>query len=149
MQKALQRSRLAAAPSRSVTLPFKLGSLPCIPCLQIAHWQFSCQLHGPLQAASNLCCQAGRAYAGLQGEPRAYERCSAQVDILITACTSLAMLPSMSALVANHFKMREDLQSYSLGGQGCTSGVLAVELARHLLKVLLHPGLQYHGCMQP
>ena len=63
----------------------------------------------------------------------------AQVDILITTSNTVAMLPSMSAMIANHFRMRPDVQSYSLGGMGCASGVLCLELAQQLLKVCQSP----------
>jgi len=36
--------------------------------------------------------------------------------------------------VANYFGMRSDVLHYSLAGQGCTSGIIEVELAQHLLK---------------
>ena len=58
----------------------------------------------------------------------------AQVDIVITACT-FTPVPSLSAMVASYFEMRSDVLHYSLGGQGCTSGIIEVELAAHLLRV--------------
>lgn len=63
------------------------------------------------------------------------DMCS-QVDILIAATDTYVPVPSMSAMVANRFKMRGDLRNYSLGGQGCSSGIIAVELAQQLLKVM-------------
>ena len=56
-----------------------------------------------------------------------------QVDIVITACT-FTPVPSLSAMVASYFEMRSDVLHYSLGGQGCTSGIIEVELAAHLLR---------------
>ncbi len=53
---------------------------------------------------------------------------------MITACT-FTPVPSLSAMVASYFEMRSDVLHYSLGGQGCTSGIIEVELAQHLLKV--------------
>ena len=61
-------------------------------------------------------------------------RITAQVDIVITACT-FTPVPSLSAMVASYFGMRSDVLHYSLGGQGCTSGIIEVELAAHLLRV--------------
>jgi predicted naringenin-chalcone synthase len=57
-----------------------------------------------------------------------------QIDIIITA-GDWVPLPSMSAMIANHFKMRSNVRNYSLGGQGCACGVITVELAAQLLKV--------------
>lgn len=53
---------------------------------------------------------------------------------MITACT-FTPVPSLSAMVASYFEMRSDVLHYSLGGQGCTSGIIEVELAAHLLRV--------------
>lgn len=56
-----------------------------------------------------------------------------QVDFLLTATNMIVPVPSVSAMIANRFRMREDLRSYSLGGQGCSSGVLVMGLAQSLL----------------
>ncbi|CAL8470884.1 g10426 [Coccomyxa elongata] len=57
-----------------------------------------------------------------------------EVDILITATDSYVPVPSMSAMIANRFKMRSDVRTYSLAGHTCTSGIIVVELAQQLLK---------------
>lgn len=41
----------------------------------------------------------------------------------------------MLAQVVNKFKMRSDIQSYHLGGMGCATGVLAINLVNDLLVV--------------
>jgi 3-ketoacyl-CoA synthase len=41
----------------------------------------------------------------------------------------------MAAMVVNHFKMRPDIQSYHLGGMGCSNGVVAINLIEDMLKV--------------
>ncbi|CAI5457518.1 unnamed protein product [Closterium sp. Yama58-4] len=56
------------------------------------------------------------------------------VSILIVNCTIFCPTPSLSALVVNHYKMREDIQSYNLGGMGCSASVSAVKLAGDLLQ---------------
>eukprot|EP00983_Pelagomonas_calceolata_P061757 1146966-Pelagomonas_calceolata.AAC.8 len=38
-------------------------------------------------------------------------------------------------MIVNHFGMRQDIQSYSLGGMGCGTGVLGINLIADLLKV--------------
>lgn len=38
-------------------------------------------------------------------------------------------------MIAHRFKMRSDVQSYSLAGQGCAFGIITIELATQLLKV--------------
>lgn len=38
-------------------------------------------------------------------------------------------------MLVNHFKLRQDVQSYHLGGMGCGNGVMALSLIRDLLQV--------------
>jgi hypothetical protein len=38
-------------------------------------------------------------------------------------------------MIINHFRMRSDVDSYNLGGMGCSAGVIAVGLAQKLLRV--------------
>ena len=58
-----------------------------------------------------------------------------QVDFLISACSSVVLMPSLAAMVAHRFGMRRDTVSYALGGMACSSGVIAVDLARRLMQV--------------
>ncbi len=57
------------------------------------------------------------------------------VDILVVNCSLFNPTPSLSAMVVNKYKMREDVQSYNLSGMGCSAGVIAVHLAKDLLNV--------------
>eukprot|EP01006_Ploeotia_vitrea_P045854 TRINITY_DN66973_c6_g3_i1.p1 TRINITY_DN66973_c6_g3~~TRINITY_DN66973_c6_g3_i1.p1 ORF type:complete len:953 (+),score=542.04 TRINITY_DN66973_c6_g3_i1:83-2860(+) len=59
------------------------------------------------------------------------------VDILVVNCSLFNPTPSLTAMVVNKYKMREDIQSYNLSGMGCSAGVIAVHLAKDLLRV--HP----------
>ncbi len=59
---------------------------------------------------------------------------AAQVDILVSACSSVVLTPSLAAMVANRFGLRPDAATYALGGHGCTGGVLAIDLARRLMQ---------------
>lgn len=43
-------------------------------------------------------------------------------------------------MIVNHFNMRTDVQSYHLGGMGCSNGVVAVNLIKDLLKVSVCAG---------
>ncbi|KAK8543477.1 hypothetical protein V6N13_076286 [Hibiscus sabdariffa] len=40
-------------------------------------------------------------------------------------------------MVINHYKLRGNIQSYNLGGMGCSAGLISIDLAKHLLQV--HP----------
>jgi 3-ketoacyl-CoA synthase len=46
--------------------------------------------------------------------------------------------PSLSAMVMNRFKLGPGTQNFSLGGMGCSAGVIALDLAKQLLEH--HPG---------
>ena len=38
-------------------------------------------------------------------------------------------------MLVNHFKMRNDIQAYHLGGMGCANGVIGLNMVSDLLKV--------------
>ena len=59
-----------------------------------------------------------------------------QIGIVIVSCSCFQPTPSMAAMVVNRFKMNEDVLTYSLGGMGCSSSLICVDMAKHLLKVL-------------
>ena len=58
-----------------------------------------------------------------------------EIGVLVVNCSTFCPIPSMSAMVVNHFKLREDTETYNLGGMGCSAGVIAISMARDLLKV--------------
>uniref|UniRef100_M4EUY8 3-ketoacyl-CoA synthase n=1 Tax=Brassica campestris TaxID=3711 RepID=M4EUY8_BRACM len=58
----------------------------------------------------------------------------AEVGILIVNCSLFNPTPSLSAMIVNHYKMREDIKSYNLGGMGCSAGLISIDLANNLLK---------------
>ncbi|KAL0783764.1 hypothetical protein Bca101_000009 [Brassica carinata] len=58
----------------------------------------------------------------------------AEIGILIVNCSLFNPTPSLSAMIVNHYKMREDIKSYNLGGMGCSAGLISVDLANNLLK---------------
>ncbi|XP_028760052.1 3-ketoacyl-CoA synthase 15-like [Neltuma alba] len=60
------------------------------------------------------------------------------IRILVVNCGILNTTPSLSSMVINHFKLRHDIQSFNLGGMGCSAGIIAVDLARDLLDA--YPG---------
>ncbi|GJP47952.1 hypothetical protein CLOM_g7120 [Closterium sp. NIES-68] len=58
------------------------------------------------------------------------------VGILVVNCSVFCPTPSLSAMVVNKYGMRNDIQSYNLGGMGCSAGLIAIKLARDLLQVI-------------
>jgi 3-ketoacyl-CoA synthase len=59
-----------------------------------------------------------------------------QVGVVVTNCSLFNPTPSLSATVMNHFKMPSNVLNYSLGGMGCSAGVIAVDLARQMLQLV-------------
>jgi len=58
-----------------------------------------------------------------------------EIDILVTNCSIYCPTPSLASMLVNTFKMRQDIQSYHLGGMGCGNGVMALGLIKDLLQV--------------
>lgn len=63
------------------------------------------------------------------------------IGVLIVNCSLYNPTPSLSAMIVNHYKLRGNVISYSLGGMGCSAGLISVDLAKQLLQVYIH-GLQ-------
>ena len=57
------------------------------------------------------------------------------ISVLVVNCSLFCPTPSLSAMIVNKYKMRPDVQSYSLGGMGCSAGLISIKLARDLLQV--------------
>eukprot|EP00884_Botryococcus_braunii_P019219 jgi/Botrbrau1/5981/Bobra.104_1s0012.1 len=61
-----------------------------------------------------------------------------EVDFIITTNTTLNPVPSLAAMIANRFSMRDDVQTYSMTSQACASGLACLELAKDFCKA--NPG---------
>ncbi|GLJ43760.1 hypothetical protein SUGI_0911010 [Cryptomeria japonica] len=57
------------------------------------------------------------------------------IDILIVTVSTFTAAPSHASVVANHYKMKENVKTFNLSGMGCSAGVLAVNMAKDLLLV--------------
>ncbi|KAK6945041.1 FAE1/Type III polyketide synthase-like protein [Dillenia turbinata] len=57
------------------------------------------------------------------------------IGILIVNCSLFNPTPSLSAMIINHYKLRGNIQSYNLGGMGCSAGLISIALAKDLLRV--------------
>ncbi|ELP86276.1 3-ketoacyl-CoA synthase, putative [Entamoeba invadens IP1] len=55
------------------------------------------------------------------------------VDCVITNCSLFCPTPSMSAMIMNHYKMRDTCKNFSLGGMGCSAGLISIDLAKDFL----------------
>ena len=61
-----------------------------------------------------------------------------QIDGLIVNCTAFNPTPSLSAAVVNHFKFKSSIRTFNLSGMGCAASVIAVDMAREMLKACTH-----------
>lgn len=59
------------------------------------------------------------------------------IGILVVNCSLFNPTPSLSAMVVNRYKLRGNILSYSLGGMGCSAGLISVDLAKRLLQVFV------------
>ncbi|CAD7958641.1 unnamed protein product [Amoebophrya sp. A120] len=56
------------------------------------------------------------------------------IDFLVVNCSLFCPTPSICAMIANKFKMKEDINSFNLGGMGCSAGVISIDLAKQLIQ---------------
>ncbi|CAL5063297.1 unnamed protein product [Urochloa decumbens] len=59
------------------------------------------------------------------------------VGALVVNCSGFCPAPSLAAIIAARYRMREDVKSFNLSGMGCAAGVIGVDVARRVL--LAHP----------
>ncbi|XP_059663772.1 3-ketoacyl-CoA synthase 20-like [Cornus florida] len=57
------------------------------------------------------------------------------VGILVVNCCIFNVVPSLSSMVVNRYKLRDNILSFNLAGMGCTAGLIAITLAKQLLQV--------------
>ncbi|KAI5055785.1 hypothetical protein GOP47_0029306 [Adiantum capillus-veneris] len=57
------------------------------------------------------------------------------IGILVVNCSLFNPTPSLSAIIVNKYRLRGNIQSYNLGGMGCSAGVISIDLAKDLLQV--------------
>ncbi|KAJ4725898.1 3-ketoacyl-CoA synthase [Melia azedarach] len=57
-----------------------------------------------------------------------------QIDVLVVNVSMLAAVPSLSARIINHYKMREDIKVYNLTGMGCSASLISVDIVRNIFK---------------
>ncbi|XP_071935438.1 3-ketoacyl-CoA synthase 4-like [Coffea arabica] len=57
------------------------------------------------------------------------------IGILVVNCSLFNPTPSLSAMIVNKYGLRGNIQSFNLGGMGCSAGVIAIDLAKDMLQV--------------
>lgn len=56
------------------------------------------------------------------------------IDVVVTNCTVFCPSPSITAMIINKFGLRNDVKSVHISGMGCSAAVLALSLAKDILK---------------
>ncbi|XP_073136896.1 3-ketoacyl-CoA synthase 11-like [Henckelia pumila] len=57
----------------------------------------------------------------------------AEIGVVIVNISAFNPVPFLSAMIVNRYKLKEDVLTYSLGGMGCSAGIITVDLAKRLL----------------
>ncbi|CAO2816000.1 unnamed protein product [Amaranthus hypochondriacus] len=115
-RKILERSGLG----EDTYLPEAVLRVPPNPCMAEARKEAEMVMFGALDEL----------FAKTNVKPK-------DIGILIVNCSLFNPTPSLSAMIVNHYKLRGNIISYNLGGMGCSAGLIAIDLAKHLLQV--HP----------
>nr|XP_043620229.1 3-ketoacyl-CoA synthase 20-like [Erigeron canadensis] len=61
-------------------------------------------------------------------------RCE-DIGILVVNCCIYNTMPSLSGMIVNRYRLRDNTITYNLSGMGCSAGLLAIGLAKQLLQV--------------
>ncbi|KAK6933259.1 3-Oxoacyl-[acyl-carrier-protein (ACP)] synthase III, C-terminal [Dillenia turbinata] len=57
------------------------------------------------------------------------------IDILVVNVSMLATVPSLSARIVNHYKMRADIKTFNLSGMGCSASLISIDLVQSIFKL--------------
>lgn len=112
--KILERSGLG----EETYVPEAMHSIPPRPSMATAREEAEQVMYGALD---NL-------FANTGVKPK-------DIGILVVNCSLFNPTPSLSAMIVNKYKLRGNIKSFNLGGMGCSAGVIAVDLAKDLLRV--------------
>lgn len=57
-----------------------------------------------------------------------------EIDVLVVNVSMLASVPSLSARIVNHYRMRDDIKVYNLTGMGCSASLISVDIVKSVFK---------------
>ncbi|XP_068649629.1 3-ketoacyl-CoA synthase 6-like [Aristolochia californica] len=56
------------------------------------------------------------------------------IDILVVNSSGFCPSPSLTSVIVNRYKMRDDIKTFNLSGMGCSAGAIGIDLARNVLQ---------------
>ncbi|KAF5727406.1 beta-ketoacyl-CoA synthase family protein [Tripterygium wilfordii] len=57
-----------------------------------------------------------------------------EIDVLVVNVSMLSAVPSLSAMIVNHYKMRDDIKVFNLTGMGCSASLISVNIVQSIFK---------------
>ncbi|XP_078429872.1 3-ketoacyl-CoA synthase 11-like [Wolffia australiana] len=57
-----------------------------------------------------------------------------EIGVLVVNCSLFNPTPSLASMIINHYKLRNDILSFNLGGMGCSAGPISIDLAKRILQ---------------
>ncbi|KAE8807615.1 3-ketoacyl-CoA synthase 11-like [Hordeum vulgare] len=115
-KRMMERSGLGEA----THFPASLMSIPVDMCLQTARDESEAVVFGVVDELL--------AKTGVRAQ---------DIGVVIANSSLYSPTPSFVSLIVNRYRLRHDIVSHNLSGMGCSAGIIAIDLAKHLLQV--HP----------
>ncbi|KAL3518267.1 hypothetical protein ACH5RR_020856 [Cinchona calisaya] len=57
-----------------------------------------------------------------------------EIDVLVVNISMLAVIPSLSSRIVNHYKMRNNIKTYNLTGMGCSASLISINIVQNIFK---------------
>ncbi|KAL9227545.1 hypothetical protein vseg_003223 [Gypsophila vaccaria] len=58
-----------------------------------------------------------------------------EIGVLVVNCSIFNPVPSLTSMIKNKYKFKDNVKSFNLSGMGCSAGLAAIDLAHQLLRV--------------
>ncbi|KAH8520438.1 hypothetical protein H0E87_001758 [Populus deltoides] len=57
-----------------------------------------------------------------------------EIDVLVVNVSMQSVVPSLPAMIINHYKLREDVKVFNLTGMGCSASLISVNIVQNIFK---------------